>query len=214
MSPRSTSESDQARDGDDRREQGKRGAAAHAAERSRGRVPRRRSTLAPVSTKPAVPSRADGTGGAGRGHPFRAAVPASRAPRSSRSSAGSLSVAALVMLDLAGLVFGIYVALILRELYLGEWPPLWGILWDTETDWLPFLTVITVLVFWVGGLYRRRESRSGLGQIVVLAGARRRDHARVRPRHRLPLHDVRPDADGARADGALHRRCCARATTC
>ena len=77
-----------------------------------------------------------------------------------------VSVAALITLDLAGLVFGIFVALLLRELYLGEWPPLWGILWDTETDWLPFLTVITVLVFWVGGLYRRRESRSGLGQIV------------------------------------------------
>jgi len=78
-----------------------------------------------------------------------------------------VSVAALVILDLAGLVFGIYVALIFRELYLGQWPPLWGILWDTETEWLPFLTVITVLVFWVGGLYRRRESRAGLGQIVL-----------------------------------------------
>ncbi len=76
------------------------------------------------------------------------------------------SVAALVLLDLAGLLLGIYVALIFRELYLGQWPPLWGILWNTETDWLPFLTVITVLVFWVGGLYRRRELRAGLGQIV------------------------------------------------
>jgi exopolysaccharide biosynthesis polyprenyl glycosylphosphotransferase len=77
------------------------------------------------------------------------------------------SVAALVTLDLAGLVFGVFVALIIRELYLGEWPPLWGILWDTETEWLPFLTVVTVLVFWVGGLYRRRELRAGLGQIVA-----------------------------------------------
>jgi exopolysaccharide biosynthesis polyprenyl glycosylphosphotransferase len=76
------------------------------------------------------------------------------------------SILALVTLDLAGLVFGIYVALLLRELYLGQWPPLWGILWDTETDWLPFLSVIIVLVFWVGGLYRRRELRAGLGQIV------------------------------------------------
>jgi exopolysaccharide biosynthesis polyprenyl glycosylphosphotransferase len=76
------------------------------------------------------------------------------------------SVAALVAIDLGGLVIGIYVALIFRELYLGQWPPLWGILWDTETNWLPFLTVITVLVFWVGGLYRRRELRAGLGQIV------------------------------------------------
>ena len=76
------------------------------------------------------------------------------------------SIVALVAIDLGGLVFGIYVALIFRELYLGEWPPLWGILWSTETNWLPFLTVITVLVFWVGGLYRRRELRAGLGQIV------------------------------------------------
>ena len=76
------------------------------------------------------------------------------------------SVGALVTLDLVGLVFGIFVALIFRELYLGQWPPLWGILWDTETNWLPFLTVITVLVFWVGGLYRRRELRAGVGQIV------------------------------------------------
>jgi exopolysaccharide biosynthesis polyprenyl glycosylphosphotransferase len=77
------------------------------------------------------------------------------------------SVAALVVLDLLGLVLGIFVALMARELYLGQWPPLWGILWDTETEWLPFRTVITVLVFWVGGLYRRRELRAGAGQIVL-----------------------------------------------
>jgi len=77
------------------------------------------------------------------------------------------SVAALVVLDLAGLVFGLFTALLLREVYLGEWPPLWGILWHTETEWLPFLTVVTVLVFWVGGLYRRRETRAGLGQVVA-----------------------------------------------
>src|SRR5438874_747733 len=75
-------------------------------------------------------------------------------------------ITALIVIDLGGLVFGIYVALIFRELYLGQWPPLWGILWSTETDWLPFLTVITVLVFWVGGLYRRRELRAGVGQVV------------------------------------------------
>ena len=76
------------------------------------------------------------------------------------------SVAALIAVDLLGLVLGVFVALILREAYLGQWPPLWGILWETETNWLPFLTVVTVLVFWVGGLYRRRELRAGLGQVV------------------------------------------------
>jgi exopolysaccharide biosynthesis polyprenyl glycosylphosphotransferase len=78
-----------------------------------------------------------------------------------------LSIAVLVTIDLVGLICGLYVALMIRELYLGQWPPLWGILWKTETDWLPFLTVITVLVFWVGGLYQRRESRGGVGQIVA-----------------------------------------------
>jgi exopolysaccharide biosynthesis polyprenyl glycosylphosphotransferase len=77
------------------------------------------------------------------------------------------SIATLVTLDLAGLLLGVFVALIFRELYLGQWPPLWGILWDTESEWLPFLTVISVLVFWVGGLYRRREQRAGVGQIVL-----------------------------------------------
>ena len=77
------------------------------------------------------------------------------------------SILALVALDLVGLTLGVFVALVLRELYLGDWPPIWGIVWDTETKWLPFLTVITVLVFWVGGLYRRRELRAGVGQIVL-----------------------------------------------
>jgi exopolysaccharide biosynthesis polyprenyl glycosylphosphotransferase len=122
-----------------------------------------------VSTKPAVGNRSE-------------EAPAPAAPvediRSARPylfsrtnilAAGRrlLSIAVLVSLDLIGLVCGLYVALIFRELYLGQWPPLWGILWKTETDWLPFLTVITVLVFWVGGLYRRRESRGGVGQIVA-----------------------------------------------
>jgi exopolysaccharide biosynthesis polyprenyl glycosylphosphotransferase len=77
------------------------------------------------------------------------------------------SILALVVLDLAGLTLGVFVALALRELYLGQWPPLWGYVWQTETGWLPFLTVITVLVFWVGGLYRRREVRSGFGQVIA-----------------------------------------------
>ena len=76
------------------------------------------------------------------------------------------SIAALATLDVGGLILGVYVALIIRALYLGQFPPLWGLIWRTESDWLPFLTVITVLVFWVGGLYRRREVRPGLGQIL------------------------------------------------
>jgi exopolysaccharide biosynthesis polyprenyl glycosylphosphotransferase len=116
-----------------------------------------------VSTKPAAPAE-----------PQPAPVEDIRAARPYVLSRATLvavarrlgSVAVLVSLDLVGLVLGVYVALIFRALYRGEWPPIWGILWDTETEWLPFLTVVTVLVFWVGGLYRRRELRAGLGQIV------------------------------------------------
>jgi exopolysaccharide biosynthesis polyprenyl glycosylphosphotransferase len=116
-----------------------------------------------VSTKPAVPTE-----------PRPAPVEDIRSVRPFLLSRNTLvavvrrlaSIAALVLLDLAGLVLGLYCALLLRELYLGDWPPLWGIVWETEVDWLPFLTVVTVLVFWVGGLYRRRELRAGLGQIV------------------------------------------------
>ena len=108
-----------------------------------------------MSTKPAVPAE-----------PRPAPVEDIRSARPYLFSRTTLlavvrrlaSVAVLVTLDLVGLVFGVCVALIFRELYLGQWPPLWGIVWQTESDWLPFLTVITVLVFWVGGLYRRRES--------------------------------------------------------
>src|SRR2546423_8950433 len=77
-----------------------------------------------------------------------------------------LSVGTLVAIDVGGVILGVYVALILRAAYRSEWPPLWGLLWRTASDWLPFLTVITVLVFWVGGLYRRREVRAGFGQVI------------------------------------------------
>jgi exopolysaccharide biosynthesis polyprenyl glycosylphosphotransferase len=77
------------------------------------------------------------------------------------------SIVSLIVLDLVGLVLGIYGALVLRELVYGDQSPLWGFIWKTETDWLPFLTVITVLVFWQAGLYAERERRAGFGRIVA-----------------------------------------------
>ena len=72
----------------------------------------------------------------------------------------------LVLIDLAGLAFGIYTALVLRDIYRGNDPPLWGVLWRQVTDWLPFLAVVTVLVFWQAGLYAPRERRAGFGRVV------------------------------------------------
>ena len=76
------------------------------------------------------------------------------------------SIVSLIVLDLVGLVLGVYAALALRDLVYGKGVPLWGFLWKAETDWLPFLTVITVLVFWQAGLYAARERRAGFAQVI------------------------------------------------
>jgi exopolysaccharide biosynthesis polyprenyl glycosylphosphotransferase len=76
------------------------------------------------------------------------------------------SILALVAIDLAGLASSLYLALVLRELYYGQRPILWGLPWDAETKWLPFLTLVTLLVFWRNGLYAPREQRAGAGRIV------------------------------------------------
>jgi exopolysaccharide biosynthesis polyprenyl glycosylphosphotransferase len=77
------------------------------------------------------------------------------------------SVASLVLLDLGGLALGLYSALLLRELYYNGWPPLWGVLWRAETEWLPFLSLLTVLIFGQAGLYRHREARARMGRLVA-----------------------------------------------
>jgi exopolysaccharide biosynthesis polyprenyl glycosylphosphotransferase len=76
-------------------------------------------------------------------------------------------MASLLFLDFCGLALGLYAALVLREVVSGTRPILWGIIWrDAEAKWLPFLALITLLVFWRNGLYAERDQRSGLGRIV------------------------------------------------
>src|SRR3954470_230142 len=77
-----------------------------------------------------------------------------------------VSIAALAVIDVGGLAAAIYLALVLRELYYNESPVLWGLPWQAEAEWLPFLVIVTVLVFWRGGLYAPRERRAGLGAVV------------------------------------------------
>jgi exopolysaccharide biosynthesis polyprenyl glycosylphosphotransferase len=61
----------------------------------------------------------------------------------------------------------VYAALALREVVAGTRPILWGLIWrDAEAKWLPFLALITLLVFWRNGLYAEREYRAGFGRIV------------------------------------------------
>ena len=76
------------------------------------------------------------------------------------------SILALLALDVSGLALGLYGALTLREVYHGNVPPLWGLLWEAEKAWLPFLTLALALVFWRNGLYEPREQRTGFGRLL------------------------------------------------
>jgi exopolysaccharide biosynthesis polyprenyl glycosylphosphotransferase len=78
----------------------------------------------------------------------------------------ALSVAALVVADIAGLALGIYAALVLRSLVYGD-TIYWSLLWETgPAEWLPFLAPVMVLVFLQTGLYAPRERRAGAGKVL------------------------------------------------
>ncbi len=79
----------------------------------------------------------------------------------------TLSVVALVVLDVVGLALGIYLALVLRQVVYGELDIFWNLLWRQEREWLQFVAPITILVFAQAGLYRRRERRPGAGRILA-----------------------------------------------
>ncbi len=77
------------------------------------------------------------------------------------------SIVSLAILDLLGLAFGLYAALVIRELALGHTPILWGVLWrEGVSEWLPFLGLVTLLVFARGHLYAPRETREGAARVV------------------------------------------------
>jgi exopolysaccharide biosynthesis polyprenyl glycosylphosphotransferase len=117
-----------------------------------------------MSTKPAV----EPDGRPATVEDIRSARPYFLSRRTLLASGRRLgSILALVTIDLVGLVLGIYLSLVVRSLYLGDFTPFWNSIWNTEADWLPFLTVITVLVFWTNGLYRRRELRPGAGSVLA-----------------------------------------------
>jgi exopolysaccharide biosynthesis polyprenyl glycosylphosphotransferase len=78
----------------------------------------------------------------------------------------AFSIVSLIVIDLVGLALALYIGLVLRELARGDTHPFWGLLWSAERDWLPFLWLVTVLVFWRNGLYAAREFRAGVGRIV------------------------------------------------
>ena len=77
------------------------------------------------------------------------------------------SVASLLVLDLVAVGFGLYGGLVLREVYYGNTPIFWGIIWAGRfEEWFPFVALVAVLVFWQAGLYAERERRAGFGRVV------------------------------------------------
>jgi exopolysaccharide biosynthesis polyprenyl glycosylphosphotransferase len=76
------------------------------------------------------------------------------------------SALALVTIDIVGLVLGLFAALTFRSLLFDPKPILWGLLWTHETDWLAFLILLLILVFWQAHLYAPREVREGAGRVV------------------------------------------------
>jgi exopolysaccharide biosynthesis polyprenyl glycosylphosphotransferase len=76
------------------------------------------------------------------------------------------SITVLASIDIAGLVMGLYAALALRSAIVDPKPILWGLLWDHETNWLAFLILMQILVFWQAGLYKPRETREAAARVI------------------------------------------------
>jgi exopolysaccharide biosynthesis polyprenyl glycosylphosphotransferase len=124
----------------------------------------------PVATKHAPPAQPSKPAPIGRGDVEASPAGDIRSATPYRPLQGAVrrfaSVLALVALDIVGLVLGVYTALTLRALVYGTGVSQWGLRWEAETDWLPFLILITLLVFWRAGLYAERERRAGFGRII------------------------------------------------
>lgn len=98
---------------------------------------------------------------------IRAARPYILTPRPLRTFARRLaSILTLVAIDLVGLALSLYLARLTRELYHGQHSQLWGPIWHSVFfDWLPFIGLLALLVFWRAHLYASREQRGGPGQV-------------------------------------------------
>ena len=77
-----------------------------------------------------------------------------------------VSIAILATIDIGGLILGLYAALALRAALFEPKPVLWGLLWTNETNWLAFLILLLMLVFWQARLYAPREVRERPGRVV------------------------------------------------
>ena len=107
--------------------------------------------------------------------PAQGALDEPRDPRSQTGVSGRrmrhligrlLEVATLLAIDMAGIGAAIFSYLALTRVS-GGYPVMLDALWQTEREWLPFVLIVTVLIFARNGLYRPRETRPGGAQIVA-----------------------------------------------
>jgi len=88
-------------------------------------------------------------------------------PRRVRHLIGRLlDVAVLVSIDAVSVGVAIFTYLALSRVY-NDYPVMLDLLWQTEREWLPFVMLVTILIFARNGLYRPRETRPGGAQIVA-----------------------------------------------
>ncbi len=88
-------------------------------------------------------------------------------PRRVRHLIGRLlDVAVLVSIDAVSVGVAIFTYLALSRAY-NDYPVMLDLLWQTEREWLPFVMLVTILIFARNGLYRPRETRPGGAQIVA-----------------------------------------------
>ena len=121
------------------------------------------------------------------GRSLRPALPPQ--PRPARAACGGWGASSRsLFLDVSGVALGLYAALVLREFVYGTLPAALGRPVAGREEWLPFLALVTVLVFWQARALRGRAScAAGLRARPLVAAPRRADHARVRDRHRPPV---------------------------
>jgi exopolysaccharide biosynthesis polyprenyl glycosylphosphotransferase len=106
-------------------------------------------------------------GAAERAGDIRQVRPYILAPRPLRAVARRVaSMVTLLALDVAGLALGLYATFVLRSIYYDHHLPGWGVPWKAEKEYLPFLVLVTVLIFTYSGLYAAREFRAGAGRVV------------------------------------------------
>ena len=76
-----------------------------------------------------------------------------------------LRILSLLALDLLGVAGAIFTALAFKELVRGNFS--FDDVWHTTQDYVPFVFLVTALLFSRSGLYSRREARPGFAAIVA-----------------------------------------------